>query len=99
MQTAEDARTATNDALTGLTYVDTLVSGATAQGLASIMVEAKYLTDDTITAIRALGYTVNATDKTSALIERMSYRSAGASPIISILGVVVSRCISKRHKP
>jgi hypothetical protein len=46
-------------ARTGLTYINILVTGATAQGLYNVVVPAQYIDDSMVTAIRALGYTVS----------------------------------------
>lgn len=58
MQTAANALSASNAALTGLTYIDTLVSGATAQGLTSIVVDGKYLNPTSIASLESDGYVV-----------------------------------------
>jgi hypothetical protein len=59
MQTAANARIASNSALTGLTYIDTLVSGATEQGLYQVNVDQKLLTSETIAELISDGYTVS----------------------------------------
>lgn len=59
MQSASDALAASNAALTGLTHIDTLVSGATAQGLTSIIINGNFLNSDTITSLRSSGYVVS----------------------------------------
>ena len=59
MQTAATSRTNTNDAFTGLTYINTLVTGATIQGLSSISVAASYLSTTTIILLKSYGYDVS----------------------------------------
>ena len=44
MQTAGEAKQASNDALTGLTFIDTLISGATLAGLYRINVDGNNVT-------------------------------------------------------
>lgn len=58
MQTAASARSDTNDSLSGLTYLDTLVTAATTKGLSSISVEPKLINDSMISSLESLGYTV-----------------------------------------
>lgn len=58
MQSASSARTASETTTGSLDYIDTLVSGATAQGLFQIVVDGKYLNTSMIVSLRALGYTV-----------------------------------------
>jgi hypothetical protein len=60
MQSGSAARTATNTATGSLSYIDTLISGATAQGKYSIIVEGDLLNDSMITTLRNVyGYTVD----------------------------------------
>jgi len=59
MQTAANALIASNAVLTGLTYVDTLISGATAQGVTSIIVDGKFLNSTTISTLESNGYVVS----------------------------------------
>ncbi len=59
MQLASYAKSVTEEAQGLLTYIDTLVSGATAQGLTYIIVGRQYLTEAMITSlINDYGYTV-----------------------------------------
>lgn len=59
MQTAANALIASNASLTGLTYIDTLVSGATSQGATSIVVDGKHLNATSITTLKSSGYVVS----------------------------------------
>jgi len=59
MQTAATSRTNSNDAFTGLTYINSLVTGATTQGLYSISVPPSYLSTTTITLLKSYGYNVS----------------------------------------
>ena len=58
MQNAANARTLSHDTLTGLTYIDALVSGATLMGLYSITIEDLKMTPDMAVTLRSLGYNV-----------------------------------------
>ena len=58
MQTAEQAKTASDNAISGLTYVDILISGATIQGLYHTRVDGQKITSDMITTLRSNGYNV-----------------------------------------
>ena len=58
MQSGSAARTASNGVTSSLSYIDTLVSGATAQGLYSITVDGSRLTNGMVSALRSYGYTV-----------------------------------------
>ena len=58
MQTAANAHIASIDAFTGLTYYDTLISGATVEGLFSINVDGNKVTDEQKATFIAAGYTV-----------------------------------------
>ena len=59
MQSGSAARTASNTATSSLSYVDGLVSGATAQGLYSITVDGGKINSAMITTLKAYGYTVD----------------------------------------
>ena len=59
MQNAANARTLSYDTLTGLTYVDALVSGATLMGLYSITIEDLRMTPDMAITLTSLGYNVS----------------------------------------
>lgn len=59
MQSGSAARTASNTATSSLSYIDTLVSGATAQGLYSITVDGGKVNSAMITTLKAYGYTVD----------------------------------------
>lgn len=58
MQSGSVARTASNGVTSSLSYIDTLVSGATAQGLYSIIVDGSRVTNGMISSLRSYGYTV-----------------------------------------
>lgn len=58
MQTAEQARQSSLESLTGLTFIDILVSGATMQGLRTINIDGNTVSSDMITALRNNGYEV-----------------------------------------
>jgi hypothetical protein len=58
MQSGSAARTASNGVTSSLSYIDTLVSGATAQGLYSITVDGSKLTNGMVSTLRSYGYTV-----------------------------------------
>jgi hypothetical protein len=53
------ARIASNTSTGSLSYIDSLVTGATAQGLYSITVEGSKINSAMITTLRNYGYTVN----------------------------------------
>jgi len=58
LQSASTSRTTSNNAFTGLTYVNSIITGATTNGLYSVIIEGNYL-DDTLTgSIISSGYTV-----------------------------------------
>jgi len=58
LQSASTSRTASNNTFTGLTYVNSIITGATTNGLYSVIIEGNYL-DDTLTgSIISSGYTV-----------------------------------------
>lgn len=58
MQTAEEARNETIAVLTGLTYIDELISGATSQGLYALHVPPDILTIGMIDEIKTYGYAI-----------------------------------------
>lgn len=58
MQSGSAARTASNTVTSSLSYIDTLVSGATAQGLYSITVDGSRVTNGMVSTLRSYGYTV-----------------------------------------
>ena len=58
MQSGSTANTASVATLTGLTYIDALVSGATAQGLFSINLSSDKLNAAGISTLKGLGYTI-----------------------------------------
>lgn len=53
------ARIASNAATSSLSYIDSLVTGATAQGLYSVIVEGARVNPAMITTLRSYGFTVN----------------------------------------
>ena len=59
MQSAASARSATNAVITGFTYIDSLITSATTQGLYSITVEGNKMLPSMVSGITANGYTVN----------------------------------------
>lgn len=58
IQTSTFANTQTTSVLTGLTYVDTLISGATATGKNHIFLEGNVFNSAYISGITAAGYKV-----------------------------------------
>jgi hypothetical protein len=58
IQTASYASTQTTSVLSGLTYVDTLISGATAKGKNYILLEGSEFNSAYISGITAAGYKV-----------------------------------------
>lgn len=59
MQSGSAARIASNTVTSSLSHIDTLISGATAQGLYSIMVEGARINSAMITTLKSYGYTVD----------------------------------------
>jgi hypothetical protein len=53
------ARIASNAATSSLSYIDSLVTGATAQGLYSVIVEGSRVNPAMITTLKSYGFTVN----------------------------------------
>jgi len=60
MQSGSAARIASNTVTSSLSHIDTLISGATAQGLYSIMVEGSRINSSMVTTLKSYGYTVDA---------------------------------------
>lgn len=58
MQSASTARSASNTTTGSLDYIDTLVSGATSQGLYQVVVEGQYINNTMTGSLKTLGYTV-----------------------------------------
>lgn len=58
MQTATAAGQATINTLTGLTYLDTLISGATMQGLRYINVDGNFVSAAMTSTLQSAGYSV-----------------------------------------
>lgn len=59
MQSGSAARTASNTTTGSLTYIDSLISGATSQGHYSVIVEGDLLNSAMITTLKTVyGYTV-----------------------------------------
>lgn len=58
MQTASSARTASNTATGSLTYIDTLISGATSQGLYQVYLEGPFINDAMTASLKSNGYGV-----------------------------------------
>jgi hypothetical protein len=53
------ARTASNTATGSLSYIDSLVTGATAQGLYSITVDGAIVNSAMVTTLKSYGFTVD----------------------------------------
>jgi len=58
MQTAAQARQSSNDSLSGLTFIDILISGATMSGIYTIIVSPQYLSTGSRATLVSNGYTV-----------------------------------------
>ncbi len=58
MQSASTARSASNSVTGSLDYIDTLVSGATSQGLYQVVVDGQYINNVMTGSLKTLGYTV-----------------------------------------
>ena len=58
MQSGSAARTASNTATGSLTYIDGLISGATAQGLYQITLDPRYVNDTIVTTLTNYGYKI-----------------------------------------
>jgi hypothetical protein len=59
MQSGSAARIASNTATGSLTYIDGLISSATAQGLYQITVDPRYINEAMITILGNYGYKVS----------------------------------------
>ena len=59
MQTAIQARSTTDSVLSGLIYIDTLISGATSQGLYYVYVKSDEIDDSMIGDLQSNGYNVD----------------------------------------
>jgi hypothetical protein len=64
MQTAATARNNTNTVRGSLSYVDTLITNATAEGKDHIMVESNLVDDTMVSTLRTNGYTVTSINGT-----------------------------------
>jgi hypothetical protein len=58
MQSGSAARTASNTATGSLTYIDGLISGATAQGQYQITLDPRYVNDAIVTTLINYGYKI-----------------------------------------
>jgi len=58
LQNASTSRTASNDNLTGLTYVNSVITGATLNGLFSVTIDGNYINDTVTGSILSGGYSV-----------------------------------------
>jgi len=58
MQTAAEARQASNDSLSGLTFIDILISGATTQGSRQINVDGNTISPTMKSTLESNGYTI-----------------------------------------
>lgn len=70
MQSGSSARTASNEVTSSLSYIDTLVSGATAQGLYSVIIDGSRVNTSMISTLRSYGYTVETTYDTMGTYPR-----------------------------
>ena len=64
------ARIASNAATSSLSYIDSLVTGATAQGLYSITVDGARVNSAMITTLKSYGFTVDTTYDTMGTYPR-----------------------------
>jgi hypothetical protein len=64
------ARIASNAATSSLSYIDSLVTGATAQGLYSITVDGVRVNSQMITTLKSYGFTVDTTYDTMGTYPR-----------------------------
>jgi hypothetical protein len=64
------ARIASNAATSSLSYIDSLVTGATAQGLYSITVDGARVNSQMITTLKSYGFTVDTTYDTMGTYPR-----------------------------
>ena len=64
------ARIASNTATSSLSYIDSLVTGATAQGLYSITVDGARVISAMVTTLKSYGFTVDTTYDTMGTYPR-----------------------------
>jgi hypothetical protein len=64
------ARIASNTATSSLSYIDSLVTGATAQGLYSITVDGARVNSAMVTTLKSYGFTVDTTYDTMGTYPR-----------------------------
>ena len=64
------ARIASNAATSSLSYIDSLVTGATAQGLYSITVDGARVNSAMVTTLKSYGFTVDTTYDTMGTYPR-----------------------------
>ena len=70
MQSGSAARTASNGVTGSLSHIDTLISGATTQGLYSVIVDGSRVNESMVSTLRAYGYTVQTTYDTMGTYPR-----------------------------
>ena len=58
MQSANSAHNSSNAISTGVTYIDTLISGATAQGMFYVIVDGNKVSSSNVTTLISNGYNV-----------------------------------------
>ena len=59
MQSGSAARTSSNTATGSLTYIDGLITSATAQGLYQITIDPRYINEQILTTLDDYGYKVS----------------------------------------
>jgi hypothetical protein len=59
MQSGSAARTSSNTATGSLTYIDGLITSATAQGLYQITIDPRYINEQILTTLDNYGYKVS----------------------------------------
>ena len=59
MQSGSAARTSSNTATGSLTYIDDLITSATAQGLYQITIDPRYINEQILTTLDNYGYKVS----------------------------------------
>ena len=59
MQSGSAARTASNTATGSLSYIDGLITSATAQGLYQITIDPRYINEQILTTLNNYGYKVS----------------------------------------
>jgi hypothetical protein len=64
MQSGSTARTASNNATGSLTYIDGLITSASAQGLYQITVDPRYINGAIVTTLSNYGYKVSTKNDT-----------------------------------